>query len=77
MKRLFYFRWYAFDKIENHRNPKMLTKYHASVGLFGKQLDFRIMTQANTWFFRCENLYAWWLDIRDKFRYRNNGGLPF
>ena len=77
MKRLFYFRWYAFDKKENHYNPKMLTKYFASVGIFGKQLDFRIITQANTWLFRCENLHVWRLKLKSSIKYKRNGELPF
>jgi hypothetical protein len=77
MKRLFYFRWYAFMMRKNHHNPKMLTKYFASVGIFGKQLDFRFMTQANTWFFRCENLYAWRLKVEGRIRYGKDWELPF
>jgi hypothetical protein len=75
MKRLFNFYYYAFDKRENHYNPKMLSKYFLSLVLFGKRFDFRIMTQANTWAFRCENLYMW------RIMRRNNrilkGEIPF
>jgi hypothetical protein len=50
-----------------HLNPKQLTKYYITLTIFGKRINFRFLTQANTWFFRCENLYAWYL--RTKWNY--------
>ena len=77
MKKLLWISWYAFDKRESV-DPKKLTKYLVTVTVIGKRIDFRFMKQDGSWFFRCENLYSWWLRFKWNYLTNKNGSeLPF
>lgn len=66
MKRAFYIKLSKFDK-PIWGNLKGSTKYMLSITIFWVNLDFRIMNQDNSFFFRCEQLYWFYLKIK----YRN------
>lgn len=55
-KKLFYIRFYKFDNVK-WGSPKSANKYYLTIKFFNKYfLDFRIMNQDNSFFFRCEQL---------------------
>jgi len=67
MKKLFRIHYYRFQK-PLLGSSKGSTKYHLSITFFNKwSLNFRIMNQDNSFFFRNEELYNWYLNIK----YRN------
>jgi len=66
-KKLFRIHYYRFHK-PAWGSLKGSTKYHFSITFFNKRsLNFRIMNQDNSFFFRNEELYSLYLKIR----YRN------
>ena len=65
-KKLFNIHYYKFDKVK-WGSPKNATKYYLTIKFFNKWfLDFRIMNQDNTFFFRCEQLHNYILNIKYK-----------
>jgi len=67
MKKILRIHHYRFQK-PLWGSLKGATKYHLSITFFNKwSLNFRIMNQDNSFFFRNEELYNWYLNIK----YRN------
>lgn len=65
-KKLFYIHFYKFDNVK-WGSPKSATKYHLSITFFNKwSLNFRIMNQDNSFFFRNEELYMWIQGIKQR-----------
>jgi hypothetical protein len=65
-KKLFRIHYYRFQK-PIWGTLKCSTKYHLSITFFNKwSLNFRIMSQDNSFFFRNEELYMWIQGIKQR-----------
>lgn len=65
-KKLFRFHFYKYSK-PIWGTLKGSTKYHLSITFFNKwNLNFRIMNQDNSFYFRNEDFYNWYLQIKQR-----------
>ncbi len=65
-KKFFRFHYYRFHK-PKWGTLKGATKYYLSITFFNRwNLNFRIMNQDNSFFFRNEELYSWCLKIKQR-----------
>ena len=76
MKKYFWIRAYKFSKPLMLDRLKYCTKYYLSITILGYAIDFRIMNQDNSLFFRCENFSGWLADLKRRSKLKS-GELPF
>ena len=59
MKKIFFIRFYEFEKVR-WGSLKNASKYFLTIKLFNKwSLDFRILNQDGSFYFRNEQFYHW------------------